>query len=211
VRREFQRVMIDYFALLGEARRPWLDSESLKAKFLSSSAQTHPDRAHHQGAAEQESAHRAYLDLNAGYQCLREPRERLRHLLELELDPASPRDQTIPPEISALFMEIGPVCRQADQLLRQKSGITSPLLKVQWFENSRECRGALDALGRKLDDRSQALLEGLKALDSEWIAEGREATRRAALLSRLEDTYRQLSFIDRWRKQLRERIVQFNL
>ena len=36
--------MADYFALLDEPRRPWLDPEELKAKFHALTATVHPDR-----------------------------------------------------------------------------------------------------------------------------------------------------------------------
>ena len=69
--------MTDYFALFDEPRRPWLDTDSLKAKFLALSAQAHPDRVH--GAAETDklAANHRYTELNAAYNCLREPRDRL--------------------------------------------------------------------------------------------------------------------------------------
>jgi hypothetical protein len=38
--------MNDCFALLNEPRRPWLDSEALKQRFVSLSAELHPDRTH---------------------------------------------------------------------------------------------------------------------------------------------------------------------
>jgi len=53
VRREFQRLIVrmtDYFALLDEPRRPWLDVSSLKQKFLARSSEVHPDRGVRVGA-----------------------------------------------------------------------------------------------------------------------------------------------------------------
>jgi len=35
---------MDYFALLGQPRQPWLDPSLLKASFLEQSARLHPDR-----------------------------------------------------------------------------------------------------------------------------------------------------------------------
>src|SRR5438132_9046006 len=48
--------MIDYFALLHEPRRPWLDPDLLKQKFISLSAEVHPDRVHLAGEAEKHAA-----------------------------------------------------------------------------------------------------------------------------------------------------------
>ena len=38
--------MTDYFALLNEPRRPWLDADLLKQTFLTLSAGAHPDKIH---------------------------------------------------------------------------------------------------------------------------------------------------------------------
>lgn len=79
--------MTDYFVLLGEQRRPWLDPDSLKRKFLALSAELHPDRFHGADDAEKRSAQQGYAELNQAYNCLRRPKERLRHLLESKLAP----------------------------------------------------------------------------------------------------------------------------
>ena len=59
--------------------------EALKKKFLQLSSAVHPDRVHTGTAAEKQAAHERYVALNAAYQGLKEPKGRLRHLLQLEL------------------------------------------------------------------------------------------------------------------------------
>src|ERR1700721_1387663 len=98
--------MTDCFALFHETRRPWLDPEALKAKFLTLSGQTHPDRFHSAAAGEKEAAGRRFAELNAAYNCLREPRTRLQHLLELELGAKPAELQQIPPDLAEVFMGI---------------------------------------------------------------------------------------------------------
>src|SRR6266545_1175670 len=101
----------NHFAVLNEPRRPWLDAELLKGKFLALSASVHPDRVHNLDEAKRAAAQEHYTELNAAYTCLREPKERLRHLLELELG-ALPKDiQRIPSELMDLSLEIGQACR----------------------------------------------------------------------------------------------------
>src|SRR5262245_27516023 len=98
--------MTDYFALLNEARRPWIEADSLKAKFLALSTDTHPDRFHTASKLDQQAASQHYIELNTGYNVLREPKERLHHLLELELG-ARPKDlQHIPDATANLFFEV---------------------------------------------------------------------------------------------------------
>ena len=76
--------MADYFALLNEPRRPLLDADLLKQKFLALASDAHPDRAHNASESEKAEVTQRYAQLNAAYNCLAEPKLRLLHLLELE-------------------------------------------------------------------------------------------------------------------------------
>src|SRR4030095_1763162 len=112
--------MINYFAVLDEPRRPWLDPEALKAKFHSLSAIFHPDRVHGQSEADRKAAQERYTPLTAAYQCLREMKTRLHHLLELERGAKLQEVQEIPPETMDLFFQVGKLCRETDQFLFEK-------------------------------------------------------------------------------------------
>ena len=94
--------MTDHFALLNEPRRPWLEPELLKAKFLKLAAEAHPDKQHGSSEAEKSPANRRYAELSAAYNCLAEPKSRLLRPIELELG-AKPKDvQQIPPPPSPI-------------------------------------------------------------------------------------------------------------
>src|ERR1035437_2300673 len=98
--------MSDYFALLNEPRRPWLDSNLLKQKFLALASDAHPDRVHNASESEKTEVTQRYTQLNAAFNCLAEPKLRLLHLLELELG-AKPKDiKTIPAALADLFAEV---------------------------------------------------------------------------------------------------------
>jgi hypothetical protein len=200
--------MPDYFALLNEPRRPWLEPGSLKSKFLALAAETHPDKQRAGGEAEKLAANRRYAELNAAYCCLVEPKSRLLHLLELERG-AKPRDiQQIPDGLAGLFAEVAAACRDADNFLKQKSRATSPLLQVQQFERSQEWVEGLRELQTKLARLNMKLVEELKSLDTSWTTRARE---RMALLNRLEELYRLFGYFNRWNSQIQERIVQLSL
>ena len=155
--------MTDYFALFNEPRRPWLDAEALKQKFLALSATVHPDRVHNLGEAERAAAQERYTELNAAYNCLREPKERLQHLLELELG-ALPKDiQRIPSELMDLSLEVGKACREADAFLAEKAKVTSPLLQVSFFERGQEFVDKLQALRQRVNALNDALDRGIAA------------------------------------------------
>lgn len=197
--------MTDHFALLNEARRPWIDPDALKEKFLALSSQFHPDRVHNATAAEREEAGKNYTEINTAYNCLREPKERVRHLLELELG-AKPADiQNVPQEVMEAFFEIGHLCKDADAFLVERGSVTSPLLKVKWFERGQEWIERLTAARQKIEARRDELSEELKSMNPAWEA------RRDLPLKRLEEIYRLLGYLARWSQQLQERIVQLTL
>src|ERR1017187_6922256 len=138
--------MTDYFALLNEPRRPWLDPDLLKQKFLALAAGIHPDRIHNANELEKAGANRRYAELNAAYHCLAGPKSRLRHLLELKLG-AKPKDvQEIPAALADLFAEVATTCRNADVFLAEKGNAVSPLLQVQLFERAQEWIETLNGL-----------------------------------------------------------------
>lgn len=201
--------MSDYFALFDAPRRPWLDAEALKTRFLDLSAETHPDRVHQADAARREAAHRHYADLNAAYRCLCDPKERLAHLLQLELG-SKPGDlQEMPAALADIFLEVARLCRQADAFLAEKERTGSPLLQAQWFARGAEWVEKLEAQRAALTTRHEALLEKLKVLDAAWGATEAGDAKRSDLLREMEELYRLLSFFARWKAQVQERLVRF--
>jgi curved DNA-binding protein CbpA len=201
--------MTDHFSILNEPRRPWLDADSLKQKFLVLSTEVHPDRVHSASPAEKEAAQQRYTALNTAYNTLREPKERLRHLLELELG-AKPKDiQSIPADLMDLFLEVSQLCRQTDSFLAEKRSATSPLVQVQMFERGQDWTEQLMALQTRLNSLCEGLESELKTIDADWTAvEKPAAVARRATLHRLEEMYRLFSYYARWGSQIQERIVQ---
>lgn len=196
--------MTDYFALLEETRRPWLEADSLKARFHKLSAEVHPDRVHQATAAIKLTANQRYTEINAGYNCLREPRSRIRHLLELELG-GKPSDLTnVPDDLLDLFFSVGKAFREVDAFLAEKAKATSPLLQVQFFEQGQGHVEKLGVLREKISPRRAALLAELQALDTVWETAAPKPT------DRLLGIWRLLSFYDRWLAQLQERVAQIS-
>ncbi len=199
--------MTDYFALFNEARRPWLDADSLKQKFLALSANVHPDKIH--SANEKNATAKKFAELNAAYNCLLEPKSRLLHLLELELG-AKPKDiQQIPTALADSFAEVATVCKNADIFLAEKNKTTSPLLQVQLFERAQEWVEKLNSLQKKFNVLRENLTSELKSLDVKWVENSLEM--RGDLLKKLEELYRLFGYFNRWNNQVQERIVQLTL
>jgi DnaJ-domain-containing protein 1 len=203
--------MTDYFQLLQEPRRPWLDPEPLKAKFLEKSSTVHPDRVHNASEAEKQAANDRYTELNAAYQTLREPKERLLHLLTLESGSKPKEVQSILPGAMDLFLEVAGKCREVDSFIAEKNRASSPLIKVQFFEKGQEWSERLQPLLRRVQQEHSQLLSELQSMTPIWEnAPSIGSPNRAASLplTRLEEIYRAFSYINKWTAQLQERIVQ---
>jgi curved DNA-binding protein CbpA len=199
----------DYFALLNEPRRPWLDPDALKQKFLALSANLHPDRIHSASGADKDAATKTFTELNAAFNCLAEPKLRLLHLLELELG-AKPKDiQEIPTALADLFAEIANGCRNADVFLVEKNQAISPLVQVQLFERGQDWLEKLNGLQRKLNEFREELNVELKSLDEKWVRQ--EVNSRRGILPGLEILYRLYSYFNRWNGQIQERVVQLSI
>jgi DnaJ-domain-containing protein 1 len=195
--------MTDNFALLDEPRRPWIDPESLKEKFLALSAQSHPDRVHQASAEERRAADERFAALNGAYNCLREPKDRVRHLLELERGMKPADIQEVPSELMDSFFEIGRLCREVDAFLKEKAAATSPILKAQLFERGQEWADKLNVWQQRINTLQEELIRELRRISVAWDS-GRP--REKLLLDRLEEIYRLLGYFGRWSGQIRERI-----
>jgi curved DNA-binding protein CbpA len=204
---------MDYFALLGQPRQPWLDAVALKAAFLQQSARLHPDRVQAANAAERAAATGRFAELNASYHCLREPKERLLHLLELESGAPPANVQSVPAETMDLLMDTGDVCRQTDQFLEAKGRAASPLVRAQMFEQALEWTTRLQALQERIQLRRDQLLAELPAMNAAWnAAPPAPSPLRAGTLPlrRLEEFGRTLSYIARCGGQIQERLAQLS-
>jgi len=206
--------MTDAFALLDVPRRPWLDPDALKSRFLERSTPFHPDRVHSAAAVEKQAANARFAELNAAYNTLREPRDRLLHLLELETGAKPPDIQRIPPGTMDLFVEIGQTCREADGFLASRGEASSPMLKLRTMQAGLEWLDKLGSLQGRVNVRREELMAELRSLNAAWEAApavGDPARRAALPLERLEQLYRALSYVARWTGQIQERVVQLVL
>jgi len=190
--------MTDYFALLGFERSPWLDVEAVNARFLERSAEAHPDRVHGDESAMKE-ANRRFADLNAAAACLREPRERLQHLLELETGSKQNFAQAIPNELMDLVMRVGQTCRSVDQFLAERGKATSPMMQAQLFGQGLEWSDRVSELMNAVSEMRVRAEARLKELSNRWPAE-----KPIAELQKLAHVF---ATVARWEGQLKERFA----
>lgn len=193
---------MDYFALLDEPHKPWIDTGLLKDKFMEMSARYHPDKFPQATPEERERISARYAELNAAYQCLSHTRDRLLHLIELETGKPPSDVQRIPPGTSDLFMQIGQTCAQAAAFLEKQPQTDSPILKAKRFVEQMEWTDKLTELQDRLNEINSKLEEELKRMNTD-MENGAPLP-----LERLEEIYRSASYINRWTDQIREKIVQ---
>ncbi|MCU0770343.1 MAG: hypothetical protein MUE94_01045 [Verrucomicrobia bacterium] len=201
--------MNDCFALLGQPRRPWLDPEDVKRAFVSAAGGVHPDRVHDAPEATRRAAHDRYTELNQAHLCLADARTRLRHLLELERGGKITDLQSIPDDWMELFTRLSRQLKAADQYARQLAQADSPLLRVAWFEQGEALREELQQTESWLNRQRDELDHRLRVLSEQWDAPPNgDGGARERRLAELETLYRLLSFQDRWRAQVRERLLR---
>jgi Fe-S protein assembly co-chaperone HscB len=208
LRRKLQR-LTDYFALFEEPRRPWLDEEKLKSRFLVLSAEVHPDRVHDASAAEKQAAQDRYTTLNAAYNCLREPRSRLAHLLELERGAKPAAVQSVPADLMNLFAALSPALRGADSLITEKNAARSALMKVQIFGRAQPVLDELETLKQQLSSREAAASEEVRRIDKLWVDS--TAPEKAEWLNHLEQLRNLLNYLAKWKTQVQERAFQITV
>jgi hypothetical protein len=198
----------DAFALLDEPRRPAPSLDALQAKFHALAATFHPDRSHCARAEDRASANARFAALNAAYACLREPKARLAHLLELELGAKPPDVQRIPPGTMELFSEVAAACRAADAVLAARPAAMSPMQQWQSLERGLEWAARIEALREAVRTRELAALEEVEAMNDAWQSAppvGDPARPGALPLRRLSELNQLLGYFARWSAQLEER------
>jgi len=188
--------MTDYFALLDQPRRPWLDAEALKQAFHQKTLHQHPDAQ--SSAVDGTNAEAAFALLNDAYQTLQDPKLRIQHLLALEGHAAASRFETVPGEIADLFPEIARATQDAARVVEKTTSASTALARSLLTSELVEIRDRLGALLTRLaglHDSADAELQQVSAT----FAEG--DTSKFYHLQRL---YVRYSFLRRWIAQLEE-------
>ena len=185
--------MTDYFALLGQPRRPWLDPEALKESFHRLAAEYHPDVA---------GENETFAQVNAGYRILKDPASRLRHLLELEYTIDSAGAAQLPPGLTERFMQVATLEREIHVFLRQQGEATSAIQKSLLAGERFAMQRDVEKLITELETYRDRLLQLLQAENHLWDQRTTETGYRLATLQQ------EFAFISKWIDQLRERSLQ---
>ena len=185
--------MTDFFALLQEERRPWLDADALKEKYHRLTASHHPDVA---------AASGDFAEINRAYQTLSDPAARLRHLLDLEAPEAPSRTQAVPVEIAAFFTPVGEARKAVDAFLNKRSAAVSPLAKALLSTEQYEVQERLEETITSLQEKQDSLLSQVRELDAVWSGS------RAAAMEALPVLWQSLGYVAKWLATLRESLFR---
>ncbi len=177
--------MTDYFALLNQPRRPWLDPDQLKQAFHERTLQAHPD-AHASSA----SAEADFALINEAYQTLLDPKRRLQHLLSLAGN-APARFDTVPEELAQLFPALMDVTQQARQATQTAATATSALSRSLLTAERLQTQRRVDELLRRLQELQAAADTELQSVNVDATAD-------------LHRLYVRYSYLQRWAAQLAE-------
>ena len=190
--------MTDLFALLGERRRPDLDPERIKETFHRLSRTEHPDQL----SAPADHADADFAQLNLAQTTLRDPKSRLRHLLELEypdLRLSGPGE--VSPALAGLLMPIHGLLRDIDALLVRKAASPSTLARALLAREEFARREQAEQMLAEVDTLQAAALADLRSFDAVWQDRPPDAA------ARLHNLYQRFSYLTRWADQLRERLL----
>ena len=192
--------MTDYFALLDQPRRPWLDPDELKQAFHRKSLQTHPD-IHAQTGDTAAPAAPAFAQLNEAYQVLQDPKRRLQHLLVLEGAFPGARSTTVPPQIEQLFPAVAAATQRAQATAEKNANATSPLTRSLLKPESLQAQKELENILSVLQEQHTKAVDRLRDLSGTW--EQRDET----TLAELHELLLRFSYLSRWMSELQEKQV----
>ena len=173
--------MIDYFAVLGLERRPAIDENALKEIYFRKSATREGDSAL----------------LNEAFRTLQKPGLRIQHLLKLEFGEVGAKH--VGSGLEQMFSRVAAALRKADEAVNSFSGKESPLLRALAYQGTRAATEELDQIATEIGTREAGLLSAIKQLDGHW-AESKKACHDS-----LAQVAFELTFIQKWMDQIRER------
>ena len=185
--------MTDYFALLDQPRRPWLDLEKLQQAFHEKSRVAHPDA----GGTEA-----AFAQVNEAYQILQEPKRRLQHLLALEGHSPTAAGHKIADKVADLFQSVAGATQEAERVLQKFSHASNPLSRSLLQPDLKRAQSRVDealAALRHLQTSAETELQALSKSETGTMGEDR--------IHELQRLYALFSYLTRWIGELEEKRV----
>lgn len=194
--------MTDYFALLDQARQPWLDPEGLKEIFHAKTLRSHPD-AQSSGDGSDSSA-AAFAELNEAYQVLRDPKRRLHHFLALASELPTGQSSAIAPGLLEIFSAIAALTPRVEALLQDSGNASNALSRALIQSNATEVQQEVTATLDDVRQRYQKAETQLRRLNAP------NETASADYFAELRALYLRLSYLTRWQAELEEKHLRLS-
>jgi len=194
--------MTDYFALLNQPRRPWINPEEVKQAFHARALQVHPVAQPNQHT--EPSSDALFAQLNQAYQVLQDPKRRLQHLLTLEGHPPERSPGTIPTEIEELFPIVATATHRSEAIVKNSAAATNALSRSLLKSELQHATNELRLVREQVRDLHGAAIARLQQLDRSWSGEMGDQ------LEQLRVVYVELSYITRWLSELDEKKLQLS-
>lgn len=174
---------MDAFAELGLERRLALSGEEIRQAFREAGKQRHPDAG---GESED------FAKLQEAERILSDPGGMLRHWLELE-DIEGDMRGAVSSGLMEVFGKVGGVLQEADALIREREAASSALAKAMLEGRTQACREKLEELQAVLEIHTDGLIGDLPLVE-QGLVDGWALAR-------------ELSFLGKWKAQVRERFA----
>jgi DnaJ-class molecular chaperone len=196
----------DSFAILGFDRSPWLDPQELKNRYVQRAKEAHPD--HKSGTKDSEpEADLEAANINQAFKTLENNATRIAHFLFLETGHDVSQDRNVPEELISLFMDLGPLFQQADQLIRSVKNETSQILRARHFMTASPLLTKLSNIQSGIIASLQATEDKTKKVHKSWLnVELRQDPKsRQEIMQALTKIHGTISFSQRWLDTINEK------
>ncbi|MEI6712541.1 MAG: hypothetical protein WCO60_02235 [Verrucomicrobiota bacterium] len=208
--------MSDPFDTFSIPARPWIDLSDLQSRFHALAAQHHPDTLEASktgGAATASSSDTAVLkeadfsEINEAHQLLKDPVTRLQLLLarEAPAELEALKHGEISMDMSEHFLHVATILREVSAFQHQYSSARSPLARAVLRAEHLSLRHDLDRALAKMDELWHQCESLIKGADSVW------ERRNPSILRQLATVQREMTFLQKWRTQLREARLTMSL
>ncbi len=192
---------MDAFAILGLDRGPWIEPDKLQEHYLKAVKDAHPDQNQSESTSSDDAA-----QINEAHQVLANPANRLAHFVQLETEQDITKSRQVPEPLVELFMRLGPLFQQCDQLIRNIKEADSNILKARQFVAAGPVLQSLNEIQEQINQTLQASHGRLKSLHENWISS--KAPDRTQLLNAMGSEYGTLSYLQRWRDTINEKTFE---
>ena len=178
---------VDHFATLGLERSAALDEAFVRERFHEMSREAHPDA--------EDGDESRFAAINEAQRVLSSPAARLRHLLELEYGGKVESTGAMSAQLMDLFSDVGSALSQADALISKRQAATTAVSKALLAGEEVSVQQALMGAGGQLMGRRQEIEAGLGGIG---------LSDRGKLVA----TAHELAFLEKWQRQVQERLGQ---